>query len=279
MSKISKVNYYIETDNIEKKIILLTDLHYYNYKNIKKLNKIYESLKEEKFDYICIAGDFIDEGMISDIDCFITWLKAISSLAKTIISIGGHDIVKKKGTKEYYYNEELYSKIKKINNVVLLDNDVLEIDDIRFIGLTLPLDYYYRYKENLNYFTRFVNNTFDCFNDKYNILLSHTPIPLTNLENYDDVKLLNNIQLVLSGHTHAGIVPKFMRGIMKGRGIFSPHHGRLFPKNSYGHINKNNVDIIISSGVTKASHANPLPFLDVFFDKEITIINLKRKSN
>lgn len=279
MSKISKINYYIETDSVDLKIALLTDIHYYNYKSIKKMNKVLDGLKVEKFDYICIVGDFIDEGMISDIDCFITWLKSVSSLAKTIISIGGHDIVKKKGTKEYYYNEELFNKIKKINNVVLLDNDVLEIDNIRFIGLTLPLDYYYRYNENLNYFKKFVNNTFDSYKDKYNILLSHTPIPFTKLDSYDDIKLLNNIQLVLSGHTHAGIVPKFLRGIMKGRGFFSPHHGKLFPKDSYGHIYKNNLDIVISSGITKASHANPLPFVDVFFDREITFINLKRKSN
>ena len=277
MSKISKINYYIETEDVNMRIALLTDLHYYSYKDIKKFNKITDSLKDEKVDLICIVGDFIDQGLIKDLDCFISWLKNLSTISKVIISIGGHDIVKKKKTKEYYYNEELYSKIKKIKNVVLLDNEDLVIDNVRFIGLTLPLDYYYKYRESLIYFKKYVNNNFDTYSDKYNILLCHTPIPLTKLKTYDDIKLLNNIQLVLSGHTHGGIVPKFLRGIMKGRGIFSPHHGGMFRKNSYGLVHRNKTDIVISTGITKASHCNPFRFMDGFFDREITFVNIKKK--
>lgn len=276
--RISKVNYYVETKNTSKKIALLTDLHYYKASDIKKLNKVYESLKVSQFDYICIAGDFIDVGNLRDIDVFINWLKKLATLKKVFVSIGGHDIVYDKKKKEYFYNDELYRKIKSINNLYLLDNDVYEDEEVRFIGLTLPLDFYYKYKENNNYFMRFVNNTFNTFDtDKYNVLLCHTPIPLTKINDYDDIKLLKTIDLVLSGHTHAGIMPKFLRGIMKGRGIFSPHKGGLFPKNSYGLIERKNFNIVISSGITKASHTNPLPFLDVFFDKEITFVNLKRR--
>ena len=276
--KINRVNYYIETKNTSKKIALLTDLHYYKSKDIKKLNKIYEVLKVSQFDYICISGDFIDVGNLRDIDVFINWLKKLATLKKVIMSIGGHDIVYDKKKKEYFYNEELYSKIKSINNLYLLDNEIYEEEDVRFIGLTLPLDFYYKYKENNNYFMRFVNNTFDAFDtDKYNILLCHTPIPLTTLKTYDDVKLLKTVNLVLSGHTHAGIMPKFLRGIMKGRGIFSPYKGKMFPKNSYGLIERKNINIVISSGVTKSSHTNPLSFLDSLFDKEITFVNLKRR--
>ena len=261
-------------------IALLTDLHYYSYKDIKKLNRVTEGLKNEKIDYICIVGDFIDEAVIKDMDCFITWLKSLSTLAPTIISIGGHDIVKKikkKKFREYYYNEELFSKMKNIKNVTILDNEDLVVGDVRFIGLTLPLDYYYKYRESTLYFKKFVNNKFDKYEDKYNILLSHTPVPLTRLKSYEDIKLLQNIQLVLSGHTHAGIVPKFMRGIMGGRGIFSPHHGKMFPKDSYGLIQREKTKIVISSGVTKASHCNPFRFVDRFFDNEITFINLEKK--
>ena len=277
MGKISKTNYYIETDDISKRIVLLTDIHYYSLKDKKKLDYLYQELKEETFDYICIVGDFIDEALIKDMDIFVDWLKSISKLSKVFMSIGGHDIVKRIKVKEYYYNEELYSKIKKIDNLYLLDNEVYVEDGIRFIGLTLPLDYYYKYNENLNYFKRYVNNKFDTFNDKYNILLCHTPVPLTRLESYDDIKLLKNIPLALSGHTHAGIVPKCLRGIMKGRGIFSPGKGGLFKKDAYGLIKRGKTDIIISSGVTKASHSNPYTFTDCFFDKEVTFINLKKK--
>ncbi len=277
MTKISKISYSIMTPDVDKKIALITDLHYYSAKDIKKLNQVLEALSQNTVDYICISGDFIDVGMVKDMDIFIDWLKRLASLKKVIMSMGGHDIVRDKKDKQYYYNEELYSKIKSIDNLYLLDNDIYVDDNIRFIGLTLPLDFYYKYKENLNYFKRFVNNTFDTYVDKYNILLCHTPVPLTRLTSYRDIKLLNNIQLVLSGHTHAGIVPLCLRSTFKGRGIFSPSDKRkLFPKNSYGLIKRGKTHIVISSGITKASHSNPVPFVDGLFDSEITYINLKR---
>lgn len=277
MTKISKVNYYVETGSISKRIILLTDIHYHSCKDIKKLNKVFDSLLDEKFDYICISGDIIDAGTINDMDDYINWLTKLAGLSKVMISLGGHDIVRSKKSSEYYYNNEFYTRIKGIKNVYLLDNEVYEEDDIRFIGITLPLDFYYKYNENTNYFKRYVNNTFNEFTDKYNILLCHTPIPLTNLENYDEIKLLNNVQLVLSGHMHGGIVPSFLRDKMKGRGIFSPHGRNMFPKNSYGLIKKGNTSIVISTGITKASNTNPFKFTDGLFDKEITIVNLKSK--
>lgn len=278
MGKISKIEYSIDSV-VDKRIVLLTDLHYSSYKNRKKLNKVLEVLRNDKFDYICIAGDFIDHSNINDMDCLIEWFKAIAALSKVFISLGGHDIVKGKKDKLYHYNEELYDNIKKIENIYILDNEVFEEEELRFIGLTLPLDYYYKYKENTNYFMRYVNNIFDEFDDKYNILLSHTPVPFTNLKTYSDVKLLKNIPLVLSGHTHAGIVPLFLRNKFKGRGIFAPCGNKMFPKDTYGLIKRFNTNIIISSGVTKVSKSKPFSFLDSFFDIEITYINLKRKSN
>lgn len=277
MGKISKIEYTIDSV-ADKRIVLLTDIHYYSYRNRKKLNRILEVLRSDKFDYICISGDFIDVGQIKDMDCLIEWFKAIAALSKVFVSLGGHDVVKDKKTKQYYYNEELYDSLKKIENVYILDNDVFVDGDLRFIGLTLPLDFYYKYKENTNYFMRYVNNTFDTFEDKYNILLCHTPVPLTNLHTYEQVKLLKNIPLVLSGHTHAGIVPLFLRNKLKGRGIFAPCNKGMFPKDSYGLIKRFNTNIVISSGVTKSSHSNPFTFVDGFFDVEITYINLKRKS-
>ena len=278
MTKISKNNYFINSKDINKKILLLTDIHYYQKKDMKKLNNVLNSIKNESFDYICIVGDFIDIGSIKDMDLYIDWLNELAKIKKVFISLGGHDIIKAKGKYEYYYNKEFFDKLKKINNLYLLDNDIYEEDGIRFIGLTLPLDYYYKYKENTNYFMRYVNNTFDTFDDsKYNILLCHTPVPITNIVNYNDVKLLNNIQLILCGHTHAGIVPKFMRKIMRGRGIFSPNSNKMFPKNTYGLVKRYNTDIVISSGITKASHTNRFSFLDGLFDKELTFIEIGNK--
>ena len=147
MTKISKTNYFINSKDINKKILLLTDIHYYQKKDMKKLNNVLNSIKNESFDYICIVGDFIDIGSIKDMDLYIDWLNELAKIKKVFISLGGHDIIKAKGKYEYYYNKEFFDKLKKINNLYLLDNDIYEEDGIRFIGLTLPLDHYYKYKE------------------------------------------------------------------------------------------------------------------------------------
>ena len=274
--KITRVNYDIEETGLEKKIVLLTDIHYYHGKHINKLNKLLDELKkEEKIDYICLAGDIIDVGTFKDIDVFINWLKELAKISKVIMSLGSHDISHSKKNKSYYYNEEYYNKVKEIKDIHLLDNDIYEDDKIRFIGLTMSVDFYFRYKENTNYFMRYVNNTFKELDDKkYNVLLSHTPIPITKIEDVDSVKLLKKTNLVLSGHTHAGCVPKFLRKVMKGRGILSPCKGKLFPKDVYGLINKGNIKIIISSGITKAAKTSRLEKVGNLYDSEITIINL-----
>ena len=135
MTKISKISYEIETPDVNKRIVLITDLHYYCAKDIKRLNKVLEELRDDTFDYICISGDFIDVGMIKDMEIFLNWLRQLASLNKVIMSIGGHDIVRGKKDKQYYYNEELYSQIKKIDNLYLLDNDVYVDDNLSLIHI------------------------------------------------------------------------------------------------------------------------------------------------
>ncbi len=274
---IRKVSYNVSTKKTNKRIVLLTDLHYYQARNMKKLNKVFDELKQEKMDYICLVGDIIDVGEIKDSALLIDWLKALTTLSTVIISLGGHDYYRNRKDHSYYYNHELFDEIRKIKGIHLLDNEIYEDGNIRFIGLTLPLDYYYRYGENVNYFRRFINNTFDSFKkDKYNILLSHTPIPFTKLDNYDDIKVMKSISLVLSGHTHAGITPSFLRDKMHGIGLFSPHCNRMFVKDAYGLIEKGDTKIIISSGITKAAPSNLFSFLEPLFDNEITLIELKK---
>ena len=50
---------------------------------------------------------------------------------------------------------------------------------------------------------------------KYNILLSHSPIDICNEEYLKD----SNIDLVLCGHMHGGVLPNFLRKKIKNGGI------------------------------------------------------------
>lgn len=277
MSNIKTLFYQIGTKSIDKRIVLLSDIHYYSKKERLYLDKVLAELKKIEYDYLCISGDLVDRSRVNDEELLIEWIKELSKLSKVIIGIGNHDLTSDRKEHLYDFNEELYKKINRLRNVKILDNSDYVDGNIRFIGVTLPVDFYYKYHENNNFFMRFVNNKFPSqYKDKYNILLCHSPRSLTDKKTYEKTKLFGNVQLTLCGHMHAGVTPYFMRKILKGRGLIGPFK-ELFPKNAYGHIKMKETDVIISSGITTASNCNKFSFVDPLFMREITIIDLKKK--
>ena len=248
--------------DIDKTIILIADIHYTNKKDIKHLDKVLTRIKELKPDYICIPGDIIDKVYIKDEDYLVDWIKRLSDINKVIISIGNHEYRINKIKKIYGFNEELFKKIKSINNVYVLDNSNIILDNINFIGLTFPIKHYYFYKEkndpNFNSYLNFKPNK-----KYYNILLCHSPFNIIN------TKL--NVDLVLCGHTHGGIIPRIFRSITKSNGLIDPCK-RLFPRNIYGNIKKSN-NIIITSGISVLP--KELGILTNLFASEIVIIKRK----
>lgn len=271
MSKIRKISYDV-SDTYKKTIVVLSDIHYYHMKDKKILDVLYDQLITLKYDYICIPGDFIDCSMISDSDIFVSFIESLARTSKIIFSFGNHDVRHKKNG--YYYNANLLEKLKRIRNVKVLDNEIYKDGKINFIGLTLPIDYYNKYKENNNYFIRYVNNEFrKSVNGQFNILLCHSPLSITNEYVFDNVKLLNNIKLVISGHTHGGITPYCCMKFLKGRGFITPSR-KMFIKNLYGLKKYKDTSFVISSGIKKASHSNPFRMLDNCFFREITIIHI-----
>lgn len=248
--------------SVNKKIVLISDLHYKDKFDIERLNVILDNIKKLNPDFICMPGDIIDKSRIDDEDTFIIWIKELSKINKTIISIGNHEFYVNKAKGSYKLNKEFYNKLNNINNLYVLDNKNIIIDNINFIGITLPIKYYS--KDNEKNFPDILD---ELQIDKkiYNVLLCHSPINI-----YNNEKLKNkNINLILCGHMHGGVVFNFLRPIFKNRGIISPNKV-LFPKYAYGHLKVDNTDIIITSG------CKVLPFknLNKLFRPEVVIINL-----
>lgn len=260
MKIINKI-YNIES-NLNKKIVLISDIHYSNKKDIKDLNYILDDIKKIKPDYICIPGDTTDKSNIKDEEYFINWLKKLSKISKVIISIGNHEFYVNKYKKQFGLNKTLLEKISNIENIYLLDNKNTIIDNINFIGLTLPIEYYN--EKEINDFSKCLKSV-KTYKKYYNILLCHSPIDIC------DYKILKdkNINLILCGHMHGGIVPNFMRKIFKNRGLISPYK-KLFPKIAYGYLKIKNTNIIISSGIKVI----PYRLINKFFSSEIVSINL-----
>ena len=91
MNKIIEHYYKIKNCKIDnKRIVLLSDIHYYEKKDYSKLEKISEYLMRLKPDYIAIAGDLLDEAHVCDLDYLYDWIKKISNYATIVISIGNH---------------------------------------------------------------------------------------------------------------------------------------------------------------------------------------------
>ena len=55
--------------NIDKTIVLISDIHYTNKKDIKHLYKVLNKIKRIRPNYICIPGDLIDKTYIKDEEC------------------------------------------------------------------------------------------------------------------------------------------------------------------------------------------------------------------
>lgn len=249
--------------NVNKNIVLISDIHYSSKQDLKQLNLVLDSIKKTNPDYICIPGDITNRSNIKDQDALLDWLKKLSTVSKVIISIGNHEFYINKYKKIYGLNKGLLDKISKINNLYLLDNKNIIIDNINFIGFTSPIEYYEE-RKTLNDFYKYLNKIKT--NKKYyNILLCHSPLNISK----NNVLKNKNIDLVLCGHMHGGLVFNFLKPIFKNRGIISPKK-KLFPKIAYGHIKINDTDILITSGIKVLNYK----LINKLFSPEIVQINL-----
>lgn len=266
--------YYTVSAPLDKQIVLLSDIHYYSLKMKPLLDLIYEELSNQNMDYICIPGDFIDERVIYDEDIFLEFLKKLSSLAPLILSIGNHE-AKMKNDRLDTLNEDFLAKIKKLENVHLLNNQSFIHHDIRFTGLRFPRESYDEVKTSEQSVLKVLEEHYPngLRKDKYNIVLSHSPYLLL----YPSIQkhaVYQHADLILSGHTHAGLTPTFICNRF-GRAFITPQR-HLFPKNSYGYLKK--YKTIVSSGITKLSHFNPFRMFNFLYPSEIVFITLKKES-
>lgn len=259
------INKIYNIDNtLNKSIVLISDIHYSNKKDIKRLNCVLDNIKKIKPNYICIPGDITNQSNIKDEDLFISWLRKLSSVSKVIISIGNHEYYIDKKRKIYGLNKLLLNRISNIKNLYLLDNKNIIIDNINFIGITLPIELYDKETKKTKEFNLYLDKI-RTYKKYYNILLCHSPINIVNS------KILNkkNINLILCGHMHGGAVPSFMRRLFKNKGFITPEL-ELLPKNVYGYLKIGNTDIVITSGL----RVTPFKLLNKLFYLEIVKINL-----
>ncbi len=250
--------YEINTDKVikELKLAVISDLHYGSKTSEKYLKKVLDKVENIRPTHIIMPGDIIDDDKkIRDINTFLSFLKELRKISKVIMSLGNHDISHFENDGWVSQNKyEYFNQIEKLDGVYVLNNEMISDKDhnVNFIGYTEPYENY-KYNNKKSLFLSDINDVLNLKleEDSYNILLAHNP---TNFENIkkSEVNILENVDLIISGHMHAGLVPPYIRPIInKNVGIISPNKN-FFPKKTTGKFKLEEIDHII---------ANPYTFL------------------
>lgn len=236
------------------KVVLLSDIHFSKYFIIDNLELIKNSVKKLEPDYICIAGDTIDEVSVvydvKKINILTSFLTDLAKISKVFISLGNHDIRENK--------DLLYFKDLKIDNLYLLNNSYYIDKKVVINGYNMPRDYYYNSPQGedakVMYQDLLKNKDNLYFSDKlFNISLIHSPI---NLLDKDISNYLKKCDLILCGHMHNGLVFRWLDKLIKNNyGLVSPSK-KFFPNMARGYKKVGDSNIIISGGITKLSNSS-----------------------
>ena len=189
----------------KKSFIFISDVHLGS-NSSKHLLKIIKEIKKYKFDFILIGGDLVDSSSVN-----INSLKHFRLFKYPIYFVTGNHEYYIKNSNDFIQNLNQY-------NIQHISNNSKFLDDINLIGID----------DNLSNDKKIeiVNNNVK--KENFNLLLVHKPSIWLNIR--------ENIDLMLSGHTHNGQIFPFNLFV------------RLQFKFKYNLYNYNNSNLYVSSG-------------------------------
>jgi len=246
-------NYNIPTDKLKSsiKIAFISDLHC---KEFGKNNSLLvEAIAKEEPDFIAIGGDMVNSWE-KEHSVSVNLLKQLVNIAPTYYIHGNHEL-------SYLYKDSLEKDIKSAG-VTMLDNNMVDFslkngEKVTIGGLSgFPYyevdapDYDNEERHFLDAFIKQQDNNFA-------ILLAHQPeLYFWGLDE-------KNIDLMLCGHTHGGVVQLPFVG-----GVYAPNQG-FFPEYDKGYFSSGTANMIITSGLGNTSS---VPRINN--EPEICIINI-----
>ena len=285
MNKIKLKTDIVYNNNTNKDLIIihLSDIHFNTNTKVKDLDMIYNEVNKVKPDYIMITGDLIDTPEITKnndkIKELITFLSNIAKISKIMIAIGNHDVL-------HQNDYRFFNKLNDLYNIYVLDNTSYQDEFIYVAGFTLPSEYYYNINKSEN--KEVLLNHLDSHKELINklprnipkVALIHSPVRVSENES---LKRLHEYDLILSGHTHNGMVPDILEFLFKGNiGIISPYKN-FFPEVAKGKIEKDidnkKITLIINGAYTKLSKKSGkiLSKLNFVYNKSINKIIIRKK--
>lgn len=247
----------IETTKITRDIHskLYSDLHYNPLDDLSFFYKEIETLRKKQIDYAFFLGDIIDSRYtLDELKELLEVFEEISKLTKVLMVLGNHDFYTRLEDGFWVEHDDFafFEELKNIG-VMVLNNEYYVDENVMVYGLSFDANYYETDEPTLVFEERVKKISFE--NDRFNILMSHSPYRTFDRELLNKFSDLGNIDLTLAGHTHNGCVPWYIP-IPKNRGIVSPTLS-LFPDNARGSkwITESNYGIISSPVRTFSSRS------------------------
>ena len=234
-------------------IVVMSDLH----GQIYGIDNSFISSRVDEInpDKIFILGDMITRHKSS----YKATLRLFEDIAKyDCYFINGNHEEKIRSISPRFYKSYIHS-IQKLGISTLFNNNVILNDyNLSINGLRLPLSSYVKFKKYDYSFLKHKNIFKQLDYMRYNILLSHNPYVVEQMDfDYD---------LVLSGHIHGGSVRLPVLG-----GIIAPNMCP-FPKFDRGYFELNKVKLIVSSGL-----GDHFPMIRVNNPKWLVHIKIKKE--
>ena len=221
---LSVTKYTLENKKINEsiRIVQLSDLHDKSFgkNNLKLIDKV----KSQAPDIITLTGDIVDGNSENSAKYFSNLLESLKDIAPVYMCIGNHEEFSP-------YSQELLS-VASEHGVILVDGNYTDVTikgtEMRIGGLS----YYRSWYEEHHQFLKDFSDT-----DRYTLLLCHYPeYYIWGVKNYP-------IDLMLSGHTHGGMIRLPFLG-----GLFAPEQ-RWFPEYDKGLFEGDDITLIISAGL------------------------------
>ncbi len=213
--------------NKDTTISLLSDFHVRESADEKRYTRTLKKVENVKPDYIFILGDIVEDVNCSSktIESINKYLTSISEVAPVYFVYGNHDTkTKQNGKWVEMINDEYLDMLKGVKNFSILDDESIVLpENIGLTGINLPSTFYDDDMENEKSYLKCVdesikNHLVDGLTaSSYNVLLHHTPNNIMKRRVYLEVlKRIResigqdiNYDLILSGHLHNGLIPKY----------------------------------------------------------------------
>lgn len=282
-----KVNEYVLKDprfNKDRTVVNMSDIH----SNVVALNNIVKLLEEIKASYIYVPGDTLDSIDNPHNKEIMELLKKVGNISQTFLSVGNHEMCElsyETGKKEEVESKDyidFFIEVAKQTDCIPMISDFSKIDladDLSVSAANVPFSYYGK-KENLEQYKKLLENVKEKMDEnKFNVLLLHSPNSLIQNGKIDrSSDVIRNMNLILCGHNHGGLMPTFAQDILKGHCGLAGPYAKLFQPNAYGVYNEEDTSVLVSNGVTKISATSEAGkingILNKIYTPEIDVIHM-----